>query len=239
MIHEPDLLQQPGMPTGLMDMAYRRLKREIIELRRPPGETFTEPKVAAEFGLSKTPVREALARLHRDGLVRPLPRAGYEVAPVTLGDAAELCDLRILLQSEAAALCATRGLDDATLSRLASLVDDTDAGDLGPLEFEDRLRVNFEFETVIANGSGNRRLAATVARFLDDLERVARLVQHFVTAVSPPTRVGERQAVVDAVVARDPQTARSAMTVRATSAREETLRALSASPSVTSVAIVP
>lgn len=250
MIQEPDLLRGPEPSKGLMETAYRRLKREIIELARPPGETFTEPKVASDFGLSKTPVREALARLHRDGLVQPLPRAGYVVKPVTLGDAADLSDLRILLQSEAAALCAARGLDDKTLARLRDLVDDSDGGDAAASDLtgngaeanrslEEHLRANYEFETIIANGSGNERLAAAVATLLDDLERIARLMERIVTSgLRGPRRVEERRAIVDAIEARDEDAARSAMAVRATSARDEIVRTLSMSPSVTSVAIL-
>jgi len=65
---DPDLLREPPPAGSLMETAYRRLKRSIIELDRRPGLHFTEQAVAGEFGLSKTPVREALARLHRDGL---------------------------------------------------------------------------------------------------------------------------------------------------------------------------
>lgn len=107
-----------------METAYRRLKRSIIELERRPGLHFTEQAVAGEFGLSKTPVREALARLHRDGLVTPLPRAGYVVSSVTLSDVADLCDMRSLLQSEAATLSARLGLAAAQEARLEELSGD-------------------------------------------------------------------------------------------------------------------
>ncbi|SFO22685.1 GntR family transcriptional regulator [Amycolatopsis rubida] len=236
MRYEPDLIREHPPTGSLMENAYRRLKREIIELDRAPGATFTELEVATAFGLSKTPVREALARLHRDGLVRPLPRAGYVVSPVTLGDATDLCDMRALLQSQAAALCAERGLPAADGARLAELAIDTDEDQLGGPHFEERFRANYEFESIIANGSGNHRLAAASIGVLDEIERISRLSIRLDPSM-PPERLRERQAVVDAIAARDPDAARAAMRRRTTSARRETIGALAASRSITDAEI--
>jgi DNA-binding GntR family transcriptional regulator len=230
--YQPDLLRPPAEPGSLMDRAYRTLKRAIIELDRPPGSGFTEQEIARSLGLSKTPVREALARLHRDGLVTPLPRAGYVVSSITLADAADLYDLRTLLQSEAAARCADTGLAPAPAHRLTDLtVDDQDSP-----HFDTRLRHNYEFETIIANGAGNARLAMAVVALLDDLERVARLVARLIPAL-PPARTRQRIAITEAILARDPVAARAAMHARGDSARDEVLDILRSSPAVTTASI--
>lgn len=219
-----------------METAYRRLKRSIIELHRPPGLHFTEQAVAREFGLSKTPVREALARLHRDGLVTPLPRAGYVVAPVTLSDVADLCDMRSLLQSEAAALTARFGLPEAEAARLEELCVDDEDHQLGGPRFEERFRRNYEFESIIANGSRNARLAAAAADALDEMERVVRLAIRLDPSM-PPGRIRERREIVAAILARDPDAAREAMARRTASARREVVDALTTSTAVTSASI--
>lgn len=237
MRYEPDLIRWPSTSSGLMESAYRRLKREIVELERLPGTAFTEQSVALTLGLSKTPVREALARLHHDGLVRPLPRTGYIVSPVTLGDAVDLCDLRRVLQSEASAMCATHGLSADRQQRLAELVDDTPSGPLVGSVLEQRMRENYEFEAIIANGAANHRLAALVAHLFDDLERVVRLSLRLDPSIAPQ-RISERRAVADAILARDPAGARAAMRQRAESAKRETLRKLASSNSVASASIV-
>ncbi|WP_236790937.1 GntR family transcriptional regulator [Amycolatopsis sp. GM8] len=231
MRYEPDLIREHPPASSLMENAYRRLKREIIEMVRPPGASFTEQEVAKSFGLSKTPVREALARLHRDSLVRPLPRAGYVVSPVTLGDATDLCDMRSLLQSEAAALCAERGLSEPDAKRLAELAVDTDEDQLGGPRFEERFRANYEFESIIANGCGNGRLAAASVGVLDEIERIFRLGIKLDPSM-PPGRIRERQAIVDGITARDPDAARQAMRQRTGSARREIVGALAASRSI-------
>jgi DNA-binding GntR family transcriptional regulator len=216
----------------MMQRAYRTLKRQVIELERPPGAGFTELEVARSLGLSKTPVREALARLHREGLVTPMPRAGYIVSPVTLHDAADLCDMRVLLQSEAAFLCARRRLAPESLERLQELALDEEYDELSGPGFEERIRVNYEFETIIANGSGNARLALSVVNGLDEIERIARLVMRLAPPSAHPGRSQQRLAIVDAIVAGDPDGAREAMRARGVSARGEILDALSSSPAV-------
>ncbi|MCZ4590524.1 GntR family transcriptional regulator (plasmid) [Rhodococcus opacus] len=237
MRHEPALLQAVSDGTSLMDRAYRRLKREIIELERPPGDQFTEQHVATAWGLSKTPVREALARLHRDGLVHPVPRAGYIVSAVTLGDVADLCDMRTLLQGEAAALTAAKGLSVAERERLVELCVDDGYGQLGGPHLDERLRSNYEFETIIANGGGNDRLAESIAEVFDEIERIVRLAVRLSPGM-PPFRIEERQAIVDAIVEQKPEAARAAMQHRTRSARREILDALSTSQAIISTPIL-
>jgi len=231
----PELVR-PVKGQTLMDQAYHRLKRDIIELRRPPGDQFTEQEVASAWGLSKTPVREALARLHRDGLVEPIARSGYVVAPVTLRDVSDLCDMRTLLQGEAAARCAHTGLGPDRLERLRELGSDEGYGQLaGPLMAE-RLRANFEFESIIANGSKNERLAEAIVRIFDEIERVARITVQLEPHM-PPWRSAERKAIVDAIAGRDPSAARLAMQSRSESGKREMLDALSRSPEVSTAQI--
>lgn len=237
MKYRPALLLEHNATGSMMDRAYLTLKRDIIELKRPPGQHFTEPDVAASMGLSKTPVREALARLHRDGLVQPLPRAGYVVSSVTLGDVADLCDMRTLLQGEASALTASRGLDASRAERLAELSVDDSYGQLGGPHLNERLVENYEFEAIIANGSGNARLSKSIVEVFDEIERVVRLAVTLSPAM-PEGRIGERTAIVDAIVARDPQAARTAMEHRTQSARREIIDALTSSQAVTSTPIL-
>ncbi|WP_284976748.1 GntR family transcriptional regulator [Arthrobacter sp. efr-133-TYG-104] len=230
MEHFPELVK-PVKGLTLMDQAYHRLKREIIELRRPPGHQFTEQEVAASWGISKTPVREALARLHRDGLVEPIARAGYVVAPVTLGDVANLCDMRSLLLGEAAARCADRGLGADKIARLSELASDAQFVQLAGPQMSERLRMNFEFESIIANGAGNDRLANSIAQVLDEIERIARISVQ-ISPTNTPYRIRERAAIAEAIASRDPDAARHAMQVRAESGKREMINALTLSPEV-------
>jgi DNA-binding GntR family transcriptional regulator len=176
--------------------------------------------------------------LHRDGLVTPLPRAGYVVSSVTLSDVADLCAMRSLLQSETAALCAQHGLAAAQQARLEQLcVDDEDGQFAGP-HFEDRFRQNYEFESIIMNGSRNARLARALVDVLDEIERVVRLGIRLNPALPmPPSHFQERRGIVAALLARDPDAARTAMALRTATAQRQMLAALTTGDAVTSAAI--
>lgn len=233
----PDLLA--GTATGSMsEQAYRALKREIIELRQEPGSVLSEKELGAKLGFSKTPVREALMRLQRDGLVRPVPRSGHVVTSVTLADATELCDMRVVLQSAAAAAAAARGLSQQRAERLEELVEDTTHDSLGGPNLEDRLRSNYEFEAIIANSSGNARLARSAVDTFDEFERVIRLALRIDPSL-PPRRAEERRRIVDAILTRNAAEAERAMHERTVSAKQEVLEWLAASPSVVGAAISP
>ena len=65
---------------------YERLRRAILSLSVPPGENLEEKELVLRFGISRTPVREALIRLAADGLVVLLPNRGARVAAIDLGD---------------------------------------------------------------------------------------------------------------------------------------------------------
>ena len=65
---------------NLSDQAYDELVKKIISGGYPGGTTLQEEKLASEFGISRTPVREALKRLAAEGLIEQLPRKGFRVA---------------------------------------------------------------------------------------------------------------------------------------------------------------
>jgi DNA-binding GntR family transcriptional regulator len=224
------LLTVPDDVSGSRtDIVYNAMKRRIVELSLPPGSHFTEAQIAGEWGVSKTPVRDALARLRREGLVDALPRAGYRVTPVTLNDAADLCAVRRVLTVEAAELTAVRGLPGSQLQQLQEIVpNEFDPGNWETIEAH--LGRGAEFEAIIANGSGNSRLAAMVLFVIEDLERIVRVALRIMPWSPSPS--DERQAIVDAIRAQDGPAARAAMLTRTGSAEQEILGALMQSASV-------
>ena len=66
--------------TNLSVQAYDELAKRIVSGKFTAGETLREEKISEEFGISRTPVREALQRLEAEGLVEQLPRRGYRVS---------------------------------------------------------------------------------------------------------------------------------------------------------------
>lgn len=106
-----------AIPEGVA----RRLEDEIIFGRLEPLTRLTEEEVALRYGVSRSPVREALRLLERDGLVNRAARRGIWVAPLSLRDFDEVYTCRIPLESIAAAQAACSG-DAARKQRCAALL---------------------------------------------------------------------------------------------------------------------
>jgi DNA-binding GntR family transcriptional regulator len=83
---------EPG--TTLVDQIYARLEGKIVTLELPPGALLSEVVIAREFGVSRTPVGEALQRLAREGLVTILPRRGIVVTEISVTEQLRLLEFR-------------------------------------------------------------------------------------------------------------------------------------------------
>ncbi|MEU0407721.1 GntR family transcriptional regulator [Streptomyces griseorubiginosus] len=98
--------------TGKSEAVYERLKGDIESLTLRPGAKLSEVRLGEELGASRTPVREAIRRLAREGLVDFVPGEVARVAPISLGGVRALFEFRMLLEPEAAASVATTGAAD-------------------------------------------------------------------------------------------------------------------------------
>ncbi len=83
------------------DHAYERIKADIFEFRLLPGDRFSEPEIALRLGVSRTPVREALLRLAREGYVTVASRSGWQVRPLDFKAFDDLYDVRLILETAA------------------------------------------------------------------------------------------------------------------------------------------
>lgn len=106
------------MAQRASDLAYARLRADIVDWRIPPGTVLAETELSVRLGVSRTPIREALGRLVADGLAAPQGRRGVMVTAASLEDARDLFDVRVALDGRAAALAAHRA-DRAVFADLA------------------------------------------------------------------------------------------------------------------------
>jgi DNA-binding GntR family transcriptional regulator len=105
----PPLLQPAaGEARSLSVQAYFRIRELIVSLELQPGSIVDERALMARLGIGRTPVREALRLLAREGLVEIHPRRGVFVSRVEAGDLAALSEVRAALESLAARLAAER-----------------------------------------------------------------------------------------------------------------------------------
>ncbi|HEY8100640.1 MAG TPA: GntR family transcriptional regulator [Burkholderiaceae bacterium] len=91
----------PANTASRADQVYLAVKQDIFDFRLLPGDSFTESQVAERMEVSRTPVREALFRLERDGYLQVHFRSGWSVKPFDFQQFEDLYDLRLVLESAA------------------------------------------------------------------------------------------------------------------------------------------
>jgi DNA-binding GntR family transcriptional regulator len=92
----------------LREQVHKKLKESIINGILPPHKRLIEEKIAAEMEMSRTPVREAIQKLEKEGLIHKLPRGGYAISVVTIEDVDDVFGLRSVIEGYAAYLATMR-----------------------------------------------------------------------------------------------------------------------------------
>ena len=143
-------------PRSLVDIVEARLRDAIVNAELAFGEPITEEGLGAAFGVSRTPLREALARLELQGLVVVVPKKGTFVFAPTQDDVAALCRFRLMLEVNALKLC-LEGDKDGALAGMTEALRTMEAADARG----DRLsyaRADTEFHEAFFRHCGNRFL---------------------------------------------------------------------------------
>lgn len=162
------------------DRAYAALRGEILDWTLPPGTVLGEVELAERLGISRTPVREALARLVADGLAAQAPGRGVVVADVSLEEAEQLFELRIALESLLARRAAERADADqaaamgALADRFLAAVPRLEAGD----EPAGYYTLTDELDAGLDAAAGNPYLVSTLRTLRLHLARLRRLAAH-------------------------------------------------------------
>jgi DNA-binding GntR family transcriptional regulator len=200
-----------GVAQSLARSAYERIKRDVLACELRPGDIVAGARLARRYGVSRTPVHEALKMLCSEGLLRVIPRVGYVVSQVTVADVREVFQLRLTLELLAAELAASRATA-ADLARFATIENKARGPGEETTRIEYRLAAadaNRDFHIAIAALSGNRRLPHMIQLLLDESQRILLLDPRFSDEGQVMSQ--EHAAVVAALGARDPQAARAAL----------------------------
>lgn len=152
------------------DQAYLVLKNAILSLRLKPGEPLVETHLARQLHISTTPLREALARLKREGLVVGTPFKGAIVAPITLEDAREILEIRKALEADAVASARQR-LSERDFAALHTLLTQQytalQSGDLDGCS-----ALGKQFHLLLLRPTQNRHLGAIFQNLDDHFHRI-------------------------------------------------------------------
>lgn len=189
---------------SLAEEAYAAIKAEIVTNRLPPGAQRLEEELAIQLGMSRTPVREAIIRLEREGLVDIVPRRGVRVRPLTKRDVREITEVLTCLETQAAERLAGRRLAPHEIARLEQAIADMDAA----LEADDTdawAQADYGFHRSLIELCGNRHLEEIGLNFLDKAHRFRLLTMPY--RARPVYSNVNHAAVVEAIRRGDAQTA--------------------------------
>lgn len=146
-------MDEPTSSDLIRDLV-RELRRRILAWEYPPQRQLTEESLCQEFGVSRSPIRQAMTHLAAEGLLERLPRKGFRVKQLQLRDVEELYELRLALEIQVVQSLAAKGLPEATLSELHTVWSNPDAlagASISALASQDEA-----FHSALAEAHGNR-----------------------------------------------------------------------------------
>ncbi|SIT38426.1 Transcriptional regulator, GntR family [Paraburkholderia ribeironis] len=185
---------------------YEELRKQILTLKLKPGAPLDEVSLAAQFGLSRSPVRDALARLISEGLVTILPNRTTLVTPFEIEEFPKYVSALDLIQRAVTRLAALHRTE-ADLARIRK-ADDTYMQAVDSGDFNAMSETNKALHMAIAHAANNPYFVGYYERLLGEGQRLLHL--HFDFTVTSPTaaKLGRDHAdMIDAIARKDAEAA--------------------------------
>jgi DNA-binding GntR family transcriptional regulator len=200
-------LPRVAEPISLKDKAYNAIKSAILSLKLKPGDPLVESDLAQQLGISKTPVRDALLELEREGFVTKILFKGTYVTEVTLKDVREIFQLRAVLEGLAARLAAPlfsaeelKEIERILAAAEAALAE----GNLALCSEQGK-----KLHDAIIDKADNQRLTLIIRNLDDHVQRFRLLSDQISGRLNKSVK--EHRRVLGALRQRDPAAAEQAM----------------------------
>lgn len=217
-------------PVRASERAYRQLRVEILDGFLAPGTVLLEVEQSARIGVSRTPLRAAVARLIADGLVAGRPGRGFIVTEMSLDSIRELYEVRRALEEHAARIAAERrdpAVFDALRTQFLAAPELLQHGEAGLRRYYELID---EFDQALDDAVANPFLVGALAGVRTHLARIRRLAR------DNPARLraaaAEHLLIVEAVAAGDSSLAAHATHVHLNQSLRSVLAAIQASAAV-------
>src|SRR3990172_5341159 len=201
-----DMAREKILHAQLERRVYGALRNEILSGALAPGDQLVEARIAEELGVSKTPVREALIRLQRDGLVEIEPYRGARVIQPSDRDVSEISELRLVIET-----AIVRDLAERRPREVLDALERSVSNSRRALEAGDRERFLAhlqEFSDILADACENTRMV----KVLTDLRSVLQVIGG--SSLRAPGReersIAEHEAILEAIKAGDADAAAGA-----------------------------
>jgi DNA-binding GntR family transcriptional regulator len=171
---------RPLPPATLAEQAYDCIKQLIFDFTLMPGDRFSESELSQRVQVSRTPLRQALQRLEREGFLLVFPKLGWQVAPLDFDQFDEIYDLRVLIECHAAqALCEAESRDALEPLAAVWLAPAADRS-TDPDAVRD---LDEQFHHLLVQAAGNREMVRVHREITDRIRIIRRL------DFTKPTRV--------------------------------------------------
>jgi len=196
-------------PDNLAEQVYTQLKADIFDFRLLPGDRFSEGDVAGRMDVSRTPVRQALYRLEKEGYVEVYFRSGWQVKAFDFAYFEELYDVRIVLELAAVSrLCRMEASDNSVLNALKGIwlvAEDERLQD--PQEVS---ALDERFHCALVEATGNREMARMHYAITEQIRIIRRL--DFTQAERIAATYQEHAHILEAILQRRSDVAQQLLT---------------------------
>lgn len=155
----------PKTTRGLKEQIYQTLKDRLIDCVYEPGSMLNEAQLAAEFGLSRTPIREAITRLEMEGFVKTLPKKGIYVTSLTFQDVIQVFQTRLEVEPIALRLAANRLPKEELLAFSRKFEEPV-------IDIQNSFRLDTAMHLFIIENCGNRYIINMMRRVFEDNTRI-------------------------------------------------------------------
>lgn len=207
---------------SLSETAYNRLREEILLGNLMPGAVVSERELASRYEMSKTPIREAVTQVCREGLMKRLPGRGYLVSPITIKEIQDLYDMRLILELATVENMVRKPQPEyieklKQISKIKYIHDQPNSH----IVF---LEANRDFHLTLAEATGNHRLIQTLEGILIEMDRLFHLGLRLRDFSSEMRR--EHEELVAAIEKGDEKAAKESMTNQVINSKNRILEAI-------------
>lgn len=168
-MHFGELKLQIDPPLSIREKVYSHIKQAILGSQIPKDAVLVESRLAEQIGISRTPVREALHFLEKEGLLELIPRAGYRVRRIDLDEVEEIVQIRKVVESLAASWAITH-IKTEEIEALRENLRQSEAkiqqGDLSVFP-----ELDAQFHEILARASRSKRLIDLIQNLRSDMLR--------------------------------------------------------------------
>jgi len=159
-------------PNSSKEKAFRIIREEILSNRLRPGQSLNERSLSQRLKVSKTPIREAIQLLHKEGLIELIPQKGAFVAQITLNDIREIMQIRQGLEPLAAGVAAS----SHNTEELSALENEfATFAESSPKDYKTTHEAGRRLHRFIIHSTRNQRLIGLLESLNDQMDRIRSL----------------------------------------------------------------